>query len=249
MLIANFSLLNSFDMLRTTILFTVIYGLSIPLIGQETETRHLESFNKIKVATGIEVTIVEGTENEIVIFSDGIELEEIKSEIKGGELLVKIKTKLSLLQTNNIDVQARITYVEELESIIANSGASIESENNVSSSILELRATSGASLDLSVICDDIEAGLSSGAEMDIEGESGRLDLRFNTGSSFRGFDLHTQKARVKGGTGGSAEISVSEYIKTNVNTGASIEYKGNPSKKDINKGTGGEVRHREGNLD
>ncbi len=232
-------------MSRYTILLVLIHGLLLPLTGQDTETRSLESFNKIKVATGIEATIIEGSSNEIKISAEGVELDDIKSSINGGELVVKLKTNFNLWKEGKMDVEVIISYTQELEGIYVNSGASIYSDGPVSSENLEISSSSGASLDLDVRCGDIEASVSSGAEIDIKGEASRLDLRFNTGASFRGFDLETQKARVKGGTGGDAKINVTEYIKTNVNTGASLDYKGNPSKKDINKGTGGEVRHRD----
>ena len=232
-------------MSRYTILLVLIHGLLLPLTGQDTETRSLESFNRIKVATGIEATIIEGSSNEIKISAKGVELEEIKSSVSGGELVVKLKTNFNLWKEGKMDVKVIISYTQELEGIYVNSGGSIYSDGPVSSEKLEMNASSGASLDLDVKCGDIVASATSGAEIDIKGEASRLELRFNTGASFRGYDLKTQKARVKGGTGADAQINVNEYIKTNVNTGASLYYKGNPSKTDIKKGTGGEVNHRD----
>ena len=187
-----------------------IFGLTISVQGQESELRSLESFTKIKVATGIDATIVEGLINQIEITGDGIELDEIISSVNGDQLVVRLKTN-----------------------------------NTVSSENMELNASSGANLDIEILCGDIEAIVSTGAEMKLKGEARRLDLRFNTGASFSGFNLLTQKVKVKGGTGANAEINVAEYLKTNINTGATLDYKGNPAKKDINKGTGGEVKHRE----
>jgi len=231
-------------MIRYLVFLAFTFGLAISATAQDTELRSLDAFNEIKVATGIEATIVEGTTNQIEITANGIELDEILSSVKGGHLVVRLKTSLNLWEEGRLDVQAIITYNQELAGIIANSGASIDSDNKVTSENIEIKASSGATLDLDIMCGDVKATVSTGAEMDLKGEARRLDLKFNTGSTFRGFDLQTQKARVKGGTGAEAQITVHEYIQTKVNTGATIEYKGNPSKQDINKGTGGEVRQR-----
>ena len=227
---------------RFIVYIALIFGLASSVDAQETELRSLTAFNEIKVATGIEATIIEGVTNQIEITTDGFEMEEIISSVKDGQLVVKLKTNINLWRERNIDVQAFITYNQELSEINVNSGASIYSDDTVSSENLELNASSGANLEIEVSCGDIGAVVSTGAEMTVKGEARRLDLRFNTGASFNGFNLVTKKAKIRGGTGANAEINVSEYIKTNVNTGASLKYKGNPSKKDINKGTGGDVR-------
>lgn len=231
-------------MIRHTVLLILLFGISSTITAQETELRTLDPFTDIKVATGIEATLVEGTTNEIELTVNGIELDEIMTSVKGGQLVVRLKTNLKLWEEGRLDAQVIITYNQELSGIIANSGASIYSDNIVSSDDIEIKASSGATLDLEAKCGDIKAMVSTGAEMRLHGEARRLDLRFNTGASFDGAELLTQKAKVRGGTGANAEINVSDYIKTNVNTGATLDYKGNPSKRDINKGTGGEVRQR-----
>lgn len=230
---------------RLIIILAFISGLAYSVVAQDSELRSLETFNEIKVATGIEATIVAGSINQIEITSNGIELEEVISSVKSGQLVVKLKTNLSLWKEKKVDVQAVITYHQELSGIYVNSGASIYSDNTVVSETIELSSASGAHMDIEIMCGDVDAAVSTGAEMKIKGEAKRLDLKFNTGASFNGFKLVTQKAKVKGGTGANAEINVVEYIKTNINTGATLDYKGNPSNKNINKGTGGEVRHRE----
>lgn len=222
----------------------LLVSISSSVLSQGSQTRSLNSFDKIKIANGIEATLIKGDKNEITLTSEDIPLEDIISKVRGGELTVKLKVKLNLWKEKRIDVLAVITYTDDLIGIYANSGGYIEADHSVTTATLDINASSGAHIDIDIVCDDVIVNTNTGAEIELQGVVGRLDLRFNTGATFEGSQLEAGKAKVKGGTGGDASIKVSHYLKTNVNTGASLTYYGSPPKTDINKGTGGEVRQR-----
>lgn len=235
--------------MRTSTIFLLSLLLSTLAIGQETDTRSLSQFDKISVATGIKANIVAGDKNEIKITARGIELEKIESSVEDGQLVVKIKRKWNNWGSpSKSEVKALITYNSELEGIAASSGASIDSDNTIISDHLELDASSGADIDVDVMSQSVAVDVSSGARIETRGKTSTLDVEVSSGSTYKGYDLLSQDAKVDGSSGASAKISVSNSLNVDVSSGASVKYKGDPSIKNIDKSSGGSVKQSTSDL-
>lgn len=232
--------------MKKTILILVSIFLTAIVFGQETETRSLSNFDEISVATGINATLVSGNKNEIKITAKGVELENVKSEIENGKLVVKIKKKWNDWSSKRTDVSATITYSQELEGVSSSSGASVRTENSIISDNLELAASSGASLEVDIQCRSVNVDVSSGARIEASGSTTDITIDISSGSTYRGYGLSAKNATIEGSSGASAQISVSNSLEADVSSGASVKYKGNPSNKDIDKSSGGSVKSSEG---
>ncbi|MFT4569111.1 MAG: hypothetical protein ACI9FN_004081 [Saprospiraceae bacterium] len=189
-----------------------------------------------------DATIISDSKNEIKISAKGIEIEKVKSEIENGQLVVRIKKKWNDWSSKRTDVTAIITYAQELDEVSSSSGASVHSENSIVSDNLELDASSGASLDVSLQCREVSVDVSSGARVETSGSTTDLIVDMSSGSTYKGYDLSSKNASIEGSSGASAQIHVSNSLEADVSSGASVKYKGNPSNKDVDKSSGGSVR-------
>lgn len=214
--------------------------------AQDRENRTVDRFDAVHVATGISAKIQAGQENSVQISAKGIDLDRIITEVEDGELIVKIKSKWNNWSMKKHKVKATITYTGTLESLSASSGAHLLAEDALLSDRMELDASSGAGLEANIISKKVTVDVSSGATVEASGSTDYLNVDISSGSRFNGYDLKAKDVEVDGGSGASARVHASQSISADVSSGSSVKYKGTPSRKDIDKSSGGSVRAASG---
>jgi hypothetical protein len=209
----------------------------------DSETRNLSDFNKVSISSGINATLVKGSTNKVDIEADGIELEKIKTEVNGNKLKVSIDQKWwSGGWGKKRKVSVVITYTEELNQISSSAGSRVGNEGTISSSKLQLSASSGSNTSLNISAESVSADVSSGASLSVSGSAGSIDVDASSGSSFKGYELESGDANVDASSGASIQVNVSGDLDADVSSGASIKYKGSPKSKNIDKSSGGSVK-------
>ena len=207
------------------------------------ETRNLDSFSGISVSSGVDAKLIKGNTNEIQITVKGIELERIKTQIKNDVLVVSVKNKRSWFSRwNKKDIDVVITYSDDLDRIAASSGSNLYSDHTLVTEDLEIDASSGAHIDVEVDAQDVDIDISSGSVVDLRGTGSSVYVDSSSGSSLRAYDLVTDRLNTEGSSGSSVQITVLNNLKVDVSSGASVQYRGNPENKDIDKSSGGSVR-------
>lgn len=230
----------------------------IHLTAQNSETRKLESFERVSVSQGIDAFLSEGSSESARIEVVGdIELDEVLTDISGGTLKIHLEDN----NYRNADVTVYVTYVS-LEGLKASSAASIEVEDqvecdctfeidvssagdvevSVTSNALELEASSAGDMDLKVRTGDIEASVSSAGDIDIQGSADEVEIKASSSGDFSGYDLKCETAELRASSGGSIKIEVNERISARASSGGSISYKGDPEYADKESSSGGSIR-------
>ena len=212
--------------------------------AQETETRNLDSFDGISVASGIKAELVRGNTNKIEITADGIDLDKISTEVSGDKLKVKVNQKNNWFNwgSKKRTVNVTITYNSTLEYISSSSGSSVEADHTILASNLDLNTSSGAYMNITVEANDVEIGVSSGANMNVSGNASSVDIDISSGASLDAGDLESGEVTVDGSSGSSAKVYATSSLNVDVSSGASVRYKGNPGTTDFDKSSGGSVR-------
>ena len=214
--------------------------------AQDSETRNVGSFDGVKVSSGISAELVRGSTNQVDISAEGIDLDKVTTEIKNGVLKVGVETKWwnNWGGRKKSRVKAVITYTDDLSGIAAGSGSSLTSEQTIESDQLDLDVSSGASMDLDIEVDDASIDISSGATLRLSGNAQSTEIDLSSGSNINAYSFTTKRADIDGSSGSTAKIHVVDALVADVSSGASVKYKGNPSKRDIDKSSGGSVRQQ-----
>lgn len=230
--------------MKKTILSVAIICCSIIAYAfGDQETRSLKSFDGVKISSGIEATLIQGSENKINIEVEGIELDKIETSVENGTLKVKIDEKWWKMGWNKKrKVIVEVYFSEELEEITATSGASIYAKETIESEELSLDASSGSKIDISIDNHSVDCDVSSGASIMLDGNTDHAKIDVSSGSTMKGLDLEVNEAILSASSGASIKINVNDKIKANASSGGSIKYDGNPSNTNINKSSGGSVR-------
>ena len=129
-----------------------------------------------------------------------------------------------------------------LDKLKAGSGSDVKFENNISSTDLVVDISSGASVAGSITTSNLRVDQSSGSSSKLSGTADNVNVTVSSGASFDGFNLASNNCNATASSGADVNITVNKELVANVSSGASVDYKGTASQKDIDKSSGGSVR-------
>ncbi len=214
-------------------MFNGIYGNKEVEIADRTI---IENFSKIKVSTGLELYITQGIKQQITIEADDNLHEIIVTKIENGTLKIYSEKNIWNAKAKKIHVT-----VDNLTSIIANSGAAIKSETVLNVNSLQVVATSGANIEVEVNGATIISTATSGANLKLKGTTSLHKTNATSGASIKAFNLKSDYVKANVTSGADITIYATKDLDARATSGGDIEYKGNPEKINKNASSGGSI--------
>lgn len=198
------------------------------------------SFDAIHASGNIEVLLQQGGGESVNIEAEGVDEDKVITEVKGGVLKVRIQ---NVIYNENKSARIVVTY-RDLREIKAQAGARIYSRTVVKGDKLELKAGSGANINLEVWMDAVEGRAAEGGEIELTGETHTLTAIASTGGLFYGYGLEADEVYARSNTGGEVEVNAHERIDAKASIGGNVSYKGNPKHKSVSTNLGGTIDGR-----
>lgn len=227
------------------VLILIVAGLSAATAGtsDKTETRNLKNFSAVHVSAGIDLFLKMSDSEEVKVVADNDLIDNLITEVKNGTLEIYMKKS----GWNNWKINGtRKVYVsvKELNEIHSSSGSDVRSENTLTGESLEVKVSSGADVELDVVYKNFSVDTSSGSDAKISGKTKTLVAEASSGSDIKAGSLESKICKASASSGSDITVNVSDEIYAHASSGGDISYTGNPSVKDINESSGGDVRHR-----
>lgn len=243
--------------MRKIFLLSIAALLSITVWSQSGATRSLDSFTKVSTQEGIEAILTKGTKESARIEADGIDIEDVITDVSGGTLSLELDGD----NHRNVDVTIYVTYVE-LSGLRASSAGSIDVRDKViakgdfdirCSSAGDIEATieademdidvsSAGDVELVVIVNELDMEVSSAGDIEIEGTAKYVEASASSSGDIDGYDLTCDEADLRASSGASIKLTVKEKLDGRASSGGSIRYEGNPKYVDANSSSGGSVK-------
>ena len=202
-----------------------------------TEDRNLkEDFTKIKVSTGLDLYISQGSKTDITVEADENLQDIIITEINDGVL--KIYSEKNIWKA-----KARKVYVtvETLEGITATSGSDVYTKETIKVNDIKISATSGADIRMSLNANSVSSSATSGSDIEISGVANNHSSSATSGASIDAYDLKSKIVSVKVSSGADINIYASESINARASSGGDIDFKGNPKQVTKKSSSGGDI--------
>lgn len=195
-----------------------------------------QKFTKIKVSTGLDLYLSQGTKNKVTIEADENLHDIIITEVNDGVL--KIYSEKNIWQA-----KARKVYVtvKNLEGLTATSGSDVYTEDVLKVETIKVSATSGADIRIALDADTVETSATSGSDIRISGTANNHTSRANSGASIEAYKLISKNATVNVSSGADINIYASESINAKASSGGDIDFKGNPREINKKSSSGGSV--------
>lgn len=198
----------------------------------------INPFQEISVTGNIQVQLEAGEEESLKIEFEGLPEDQLSVKVVQGELRLN---SLNSLLYKDVHVKAYVTY-KNLRGIKANGGASIRNKGEINSPALDIKTGSGASTDLQIRTEALQASATEGGRLNLQGTAETQEVWAATGGQYLAAALETSRTYVRCNTGGKAEVKASELIEITANTGGEVLYYGEPTKKFEKSILGGNVR-------
>ena len=201
-----------------------------------TERTIKADFSGIKVSTGIDLFIRQGSTNAITVEADENLHDLIITEVKEG--ILKTYTDKNIWKS-----KARKVYVtiENLTLLKASSGSNVKSESVINTNEIYIDASSGASIDIEVVAKSAVTEASSGSDVKIKGTTINHTARASSGSSINAYKLKSTNANASASSGASINIYASKNMDAKASSGGVIDYTGNPTKISKEASSGGSI--------
>jgi len=202
-----------------------------------TENRNLkEDFTKIKVSTGLDLYISQGSSNEITVEADENLQDIIITEVNNGVL--KIYSEKNIWKA-----KARKVYVtiDNLEEVRATSGSDVYTKETLKVNDIAISATSGADINMSLNANSVTSSATSGSDIEIDGNANNHTASATSGASIDAYELRSKNVTVRVSSGADINIYASESIAAKASSGGDIDFKGSPENVTKKSSSGGSI--------
>lgn len=218
------SLKKKFNMKKIVILSFFLSNLAIGQI-----TKRLGDFSKVTGFDQIEVHLVPSNENKITL--DGTNSDQVELVTKDDEL--KIRMPFGKLLKGD-DVVATV-YFKNLEAVEANEGSNVIGYETLKSNVFDIIAKEGGKVKVAIESSKISVKASSGAVVNLSGDTSNVDAVVTTGASLEATECKTNQATLTVNAGGEIYITASDFVDAKTRAGGNIFIYGNP--KQVNQKT------------
>lgn len=207
------------------------------------EKRTVSGFHGIDVGTGIELTLTEGSTEQVAVSAISADYrDKIVTKVENGILKIYYENKVGAInkRKENKELKAYVSY-RSLDRLHANTGAEVKISGILKATSLDLEANTGATVTGEVDINKLKISQNTGSRVSLTGKAETLDIDGDTGSRFKGEDMTTSSCNVSVSTGAIVSVKAEKELHVKANTGGSVKYKGNAALREVKTNTGGSV--------
>lgn len=211
---------------------------SVAGVKMENDSRNVPLFDGVVVCCGIEVILKEGTQAVIIKAEENV-LPFVVTEVENGILNISYKNKLSLKTCKKVTVYVTAPAFKMLE---ATSGSSIESDGVLDTKNINIRASSGADISVSINSDKVICKASSGSNIVVKGKAVQIDGEASSSGDIDAQHTLVQQASAYASSGSNILLNVGESLEASASSGGDIRYTGSVTKISKKSTSGGSVK-------
>lgn len=205
-----------------------------------TITRTTSDYDGIKCAGFMDFKLVKGEEGTITLSGESNLLEYIITEVKDGDLKIKVKDNASLKTTQNIPIIITIPF-EDIDAVSLAGSGDLWNEDLISAEEMKVSLAGSGDLVLNLNADRIDTSIAGSGDLTLKGNTNNLEASVAGSGDFHGFDLQAVNTDVSIAGSGGAEVNCTGNLKARVAGSGDIKYKGNPKSEDTKVAGSGSI--------
>lgn len=215
----------------------IIYSLLlISSITFAQSERFIGDFNKVTSFDKIDVVLISGAENKVIL--KGANSEEVELINNNGEL--KLRLPFDKILAGD-DVSATV-YYKKLNALEANEGSRISCDTEINAIGFDIITKEGAEIVLNnLVADKLKVRCGAGSIITVKGTVKNQDVLANSGAKYDGQDCITQQTSVTVNAGGIANVNATDIVDAKTRAGGTITIYGNPKQTNQKKVAGGKI--------
>jgi len=195
-----------------------------------------DQFTGIKVSTGLDVYITQGSKNKVIVEADENLHKIIITEVEDGVLKIYADKGIWRATAKKIHVT-----IKDLTLLTATSGSDVYGKEVINTDEISISTTSGADINIKVNSTSVETNSTSGSDIHISGITTNHASNATSGSSIDAYDLESENTIAKVTSGADINIYASKKLEARATSGGDIDFKGNPKKVYKKTTSGGSI--------
>ncbi len=196
-----------------------------------TETRNTGDYQGIKCAGSMDYILVAGTEGKITLEGESNLLEHIVTEIKGGNLIVKVEKGVNLSPSWNKTIKVTIPF-EDINNVSLAGSGDLWNEDKIKTNSLDVSLAGSGDVILNVETSSLEGSLAGSGDLTLKGNTNDLKVKIAGSGDIHAFGLQANNTIASIAGSGDIQVVSNKSLKARVSGSGDIEYKGNPEKED-----------------
>jgi hypothetical protein len=188
------------------------------------EDRAIEDFEGLKVSSGIDVVMKQGSKVSLMLEADENLHDLIKTEVIDHSLRIYASKNIRKAKV----MKVYLVYVD-LNSIRISSAGNVKGENTMQTDVLDINLSSAGDLVLDLKAEEVHCDISSSGDARLSGRTGLLEADLSSAGDLYAYDLIAQKCDVRCSSAGDARICATEEFDLNCSSAGSIYYRGEGS--------------------
>lgn len=232
--------------LTKSLLILLVTIISIIEVSAQTtkENRSITGFKTIRVTSGIDLYIKQGSTESVTVSADKDKQDNIITEIKDGGLNIYVEnSKWSWFNWNSKPVKVYVT-IKDITGISATGGSDVYSENKLDLIKLNVSATGGSDIKLEVDADELTCQTTGGSDVFLTGTATVFKATSTGGSDLKATGLKTSYCSVSSTGGSDAYVWAEKEISISATGGSDVYHKGN-ARVVKSSSTGGSDIHKQ----
>lgn len=135
------------------------------------------NFDKVIVSSGINVTVSQGSTNQVEVETDDNLIKFVATKVENGILIIKIDGNVSFMSTINVHVTAN-----SFSGLKASGSATISTKNTLSGNKIDIQTSNGSEINAVLEFDKVNCQASSGSTIIVAGKTKQLYTDSSSGS-------------------------------------------------------------------
>lgn len=190
----------------------------------QTQEREVSSsFTSIYTSNGLDVILTQDDVESLKVQADENLHDIITTEIENGILRISTTKNIGYAKSKKVMVSFK-----DLETIKSTSGSDLRANGTLIFNTIDIEATSGCDVNLSIEAESLSGSATSGADLKLEGIATKVTLKATSGADIDAQNLTANNALVSVTSGADIKAKATESIELSANSGGDITYYGNP---------------------
>jgi hypothetical protein len=204
--------------------------------------RSTGDYNGVKCSGFMDFKLIPGTEGNIKIEAESNLIEYIVTEVKNGDLIVKVENNVNLKPSRNKPLLITIPY-ETVDKVSLSGSGDVWNEGTLVSNNFNASISGSGDVVLKISSSKAKGTVSGAGDLTLKGSATDLVASVTGSGDFHGFDLESVNVDVAVTGSGDAAVNVSGELRARVTGSGDIEYRGNPTKEDTKVTGSGSIQN------
>ncbi len=206
-----------------------------------TVERSVGDYDRIGVSGFFDVDLVSGSEGEITLKGESNLLEHIVTEVKNGQLNIKVEKGYNLRPSNWKDGMHITVPVERIDGVALSGSGDIVGKTKIKSDDFKVSMSGSGDITLDVEAETVSTSMSGSGDIRLSGKTTNFDATISGSGDIAAYDLEADNVEATVSGSANIEVTANKMLKARVSGSGDIDYRGNPKKVDTKSSGSGDI--------